>query len=153
MSKRRRFSVEKSAEVRDRWQQGESLTSIGRGFGTTSSSIYNHIRPHGGIRPRPRRRSRLALSLAEREEISRGLVARQSMRSIASQLGRSPSTISREIARNGGPSRYRAATADRRAWGAAHRPKPCKLAIHRRLGGWSRGSSRRSGRHSRSRDG
>lgn len=132
--KRRRFSVEKSAEVWDRWQGGESLTSIGRGFGTTSSSIYNHIAPHGGIRPRPRRRSRLGLSLREREEISRGLVAEESIRAIAYRLGRSPSTISREIARNGGPGHYRGAAADQRAWREAHRPKPCKLVTHRRLG-------------------
>jgi len=132
--KRRRFSVDKSAAVWDRWQRGESLTSIGRGFGTTSSSIYNHIAPHGGIRPRPRRRSRLALSLPEREEISRGLVGGESIRSIAARLGRSPSSISREITRNGGPAHYRAAAADQRAWREAHRPKPCKLATHRHLG-------------------
>jgi len=132
-AKRQRYGVEKSAEVWDRWQRGESLKSIGRGLGTTSSAIYNHIAPHGGIRPRPRRRSRLSLSLPEREEISRGLVTGQSIRSMADQLGRSPSTISREIARNGGAAQYRAASADRRAWDAARRPKPCKLATHQPL--------------------
>src|SRR5437868_6910692 len=73
------------------------------------SSIFAHMRPSGGIRPPPRRRSRLALSLREREEISRGLVAGRSLRSIALDLGRAPSTITREIVRHGGAERYRAA--------------------------------------------
>ena len=86
--------------------------------------------PSGGIRPPPRKRSRLALTLAEREEISRGAVSDLSLRAIATQLGRSPSTISREINRNGGLKHYRASQADQAAWDRAHRPKPCKLAVN-----------------------
>jgi IS30 family transposase len=86
------------------------------------------VSPHGGIRPVERRRSRLALTLSEREEISRALVARYSIRSIARSLGRAPSTVSREVGRNGGTRRYRAAKADAQAWARARRPKHCKLA-------------------------
>ena len=112
-------------ELWDRWQRGESLKAIGRAFGKPSSSIYCLVSPHGGIRPPERRRSRLALMLSEREEISRGLVAQRSIRSIARMLGRSPSTVSREIGRNGGPARYRAARADAQAWIRARRAKQC----------------------------
>jgi len=128
--KRVGFTAAQSAELWDRWQKGEGLTSIGRFFGKPSSSIFNHLRPSGGIRPQARRRSRLALTLAEREEISRGIVTARSIRSIASSLGRAPSTVSREINRNGGYTRYRAAAADQRAWTEALRPKTCKLAMH-----------------------
>lgn len=131
--KRRFFTAAESAEIWDRWRLGEGLKSIGRVFGKTSSSIFAHIRPSGGIRPSPRRRSRLALTLAEREEISRGLVHGHSLRRIACSLGRAPSTVVREIARNGGPGPYRAAASDRRAWDRARRPKPCKLAMHDQL--------------------
>ena len=85
--------------------------------------------PHGGIRPASRRRSQLALTLPEREEISRGLASHQSARSIARLLGRSASTVSRELRRNGGYDRYRAAPADEQAWARSRRPKRCKLAI------------------------
>lgn len=129
----RRLSAAQSAELWDRWKAGEGLKSIGRAFGTTSSAIFNHIRGSGGIRPPLRRRARLALTLAEREEISRGLVAGRSLRAIATALGRSASTLSREIARNGGAGRYRAAAADGRAWRRSLRPKPCKLALSRAL--------------------
>ena len=115
-------------ELWDRWQRGESLKAIGRAFGKPSSSIYCLVSPHGGIRPLERRRSRLALTLSEREEISRGIVAQHSIRSIARLLGRSPSTVSREVRRNGGYGRYRAARADAQAWARARRPKRCKLA-------------------------
>ncbi len=127
---RRGFSTAEKTELWDRWQRGESLRAIGRAFGKSSSSIYFQLAPHGGIRPAPRRRSRLALSLSEREEISRGIVAQHSIRSIASLLGRSPSTVSHEIRRNGGYDRYRAALADKRAWDGARRPKLFKLAKH-----------------------
>ena len=103
-------------ELWDRWQRGESLKAIGRAFGKPSSSIYCLVSPHGGIRPVERRRSQLSLTLSEREEISRGIVAQRSIRSMARKLGRAPSTVSREIRRNGGPARYRAARADARAW-------------------------------------
>jgi IS30 family transposase len=131
--KRRFFTAAESAEIWDRWRRGEGLKSIGRVFGKTSSSIFAHIRPSGGIRPFPRRRSRLALTLAEREEISRGLVHGHSLRRIACSLGRAPSTVGREIARNGGSGPYRAAASDRRAWDRARRPKRCKLAVHDQL--------------------
>ena len=125
---RRGFSTAEKTELWDRWQRGESMRSIGRVFGKPSSSIYFQLAPYGGIRPSPRRRSRLALTLSEREEISRGIVARRSIRSMASLLGRSPSTVSREVCRNGGYDRYRAAVADEQAWVRARRPKRCKLA-------------------------
>ena len=117
-------------ELWDRWQRGESLKAIGRAFGKPSSSIYCLVSPHGGIRPAERRRSRLALTLSEREAISRGIVAQRSIRSIARLLGRSPSTVSREVRRNGGYGRYRAAQADEQAWARARRPKQCKLATY-----------------------
>lgn len=128
--KRIYYSEAQKAMMWDRWQRGESLKSIGRAFGKESSSIHFQISPYGGIRPAPRRRSRLALTLTERETISRGIVARQSARSLARQLGRAPSTVSREIKRNGGHDRYRAARADKQAWARALRPKRCKLARH-----------------------
>lgn len=130
---RRRFTSAESSEIWDRWRRGETLKSIGRVFGKTSSSIFAHLRPHGGIRPLARRRSDAALSLAEREEISRGVAAGSSLRSIAAGLGRSASTVSRELRRNGGRGGYRAMAADRRAWDQALRPKPCKLETHGHL--------------------
>jgi IS30 family transposase len=131
--RRRRFTAAESADIWDRWRRGEGLKSIGRVFGKNSSSIFAHLRPSGGIRPRERRRSRLALTLDEREEISRDIAAGRSIRSIASRLGRAPSTVSRELWRNGGCARYRAAVAENRAWDRARRPKACKLATHRQL--------------------
>src|SRR5712692_10523233 len=130
---RRGFTAAEKAELWDRWQRGESLKAIGRAFGKPSSSIYFQLAPHGGIRPPTRRRSRLALTLAEREEISRAIALDQSARSIARLLGRSPSSVSREISRNGGYDRYRAAPADEQAWNRARRPKRCKLATNSRL--------------------
>src|ERR1700674_3956364 len=112
---RRGFTAAEKAELWDRWQRGESLKAIGRAFGKPSSSIYFQLAPHGGIRPAPRRRSRLALTLSEREEISRGIAAYQSTRSMARLLGRSPSTVSRELSRNGVCDRYRAAVEERLA--------------------------------------
>ena len=125
---RRGFTAAEKTELWDRWQRGESLKAIGRAFGKPSSSIYCQVAPHGGIRPPARRRSRLALTVSEREEISRGIAAHQSARSMARLLGRSPSTVSRELSRNGGYDRYRAALADEKAWARARRPKRCKLA-------------------------
>ena len=127
-SSRRGLTSAQKTELWDRWQRGESLKAIGRAFGKPSSSIYVQLAPHGGIRPAPRRRSRLALTLSEREAISRGIAAHRSARSMARVLGRSPSTVSREISRNGGYDRYRAVPADARAWARARRPKRCKLA-------------------------
>jgi IS30 family transposase len=105
---RRGFTTAEKTELWDRWQRGESLKAIGRAFGKPSSSIYFQVSPYGGIRPAPRRRSRLALTLSEREEISRGIAVHRSARSMACLLGRSPSTVSREISRNGGYDGYRA---------------------------------------------
>ena len=150
---RRRFTAAESAEIWDRWQRGEGLKSIGRVFGKTSSSIFAHLRPHGGIRPAPRQRARAALSLAEREEISRGVAAGASLRSIAARLGRAPSTISRELRRNGGRGGYRATAANRRAWDQALRPEPCKLETHGHLRSMLQIAWRRSGRPSRSQGG
>ena len=117
----------------DRWQAGESLHAIARLFDRYHPSIQRILAESGGIRPPKRRRSRLALSMSEREEISRGIVAGRSIRSIASSLGRAPSTVSRELRRNGGRRRYRANRADKAAWERAKRPKTCKLAENRVL--------------------
>ncbi|HEY0563251.1 MAG TPA: IS30 family transposase [Methylophilus sp.] len=122
------YSAEQKSEMWDRWQRGESLKAIGRIFDRPSSSIFGQLSPTGGIRPPVQQRSRLALTLSEREEISRGLATQQSLRTIAKQLGRAPSTISREIHRNLGYDNYRATQADQAAWGKAHRPKLCKLS-------------------------
>ena len=122
------FTEKQKAEIWDRWQRGESMSSIGRMFDRNSSSIYPLLSRTGGIRPPERKRSRLALRLSEREEISRGLRARLSLRTIARQLRRAPSTISREVRDNGGRTGYRAARSDRAAWDRTRRPKPCKFA-------------------------
>jgi IS30 family transposase len=122
------YTAEQKAEMWDRWQRGETINSIARAFDRGHSSIAGQFERMGGIRPPPRRRSRLALTLSEREEISRGIAVGLSLRAIASQLERSASTISREISRNGGIKHYRASQADKAAWDRAHRPKPCKLA-------------------------
>jgi len=135
MKQRRRiyYSETQRAEIWDRWKRGESQSSIGRLFDRASSSIFNVLSPTGGIRPAPRKRSDISLSLAEREEVSRGIACKRSIRWIATQLNRSPSTISREIQRNGGLRAYRATKADKEAWERAHRPKPCKLAMNSEL--------------------
>jgi len=135
MKQRRRiyYSDEQRAEIWDRWKRGESQNAIGRLFDRSSSSIFAVLAPTGGIRPAPRKRADLSLTHAEREEISRGIACKHSMRWIAAQLNRSPSTISREINRNGGMRAYRATKADKAAWDRAHRPKPCKLAMNHEL--------------------
>jgi IS30 family transposase len=117
----------------DRWRKGDSLHAIARLFDRSHGSIAGVLSRTGGIRPPKRTRSRLALTLSEREEISRGVVAGLSIRSIATSLGRATSTVSREINRNGGRRRYRASKADQAAWDRAHRPKTCKLVEHRAL--------------------
>jgi hypothetical protein len=109
------------------WQRGESMSSIGRHCDRASSSIYPLLERTGGIRPPVRRRSRLTLTLVDREEISRGLIANLSLRAIARSLRRPASTISREIKRNGGSKQYRAAASGLSAWSRAQRPKLCKL--------------------------
>jgi IS30 family transposase len=123
-----RMSWAEKNELWQRWRRGETLDQIARALQRGSSSVYDYVGAEGGIAPRPRRRSRLALTATEREEISRQLAGGASMRGIGRVLGRTPSTISREVARNCGRSDYRAATADRQAWRRARRPKPCRLA-------------------------
>ncbi len=135
MKQRRRiyYSEAQKSMMWDRWQQGDSLHDIAGLFDRSHSSIQGIIAKTGGVRPDRRRRSRLALTLSEREEISRGVVAGQPIRWIAASLGRAPSTVSREIHRNGGRRRYRATKADQAAWDRAYRPKRCKLAENRTL--------------------
>jgi IS30 family transposase len=127
------YTDAQKAEMWDRWQRGETFHSIARVFDRYHTSVRGIIAASGGIRPPERRRSRLALTLAEREEISRGIARDLSLRAIAARLGRAPSTISREVNRNGGTQHYRANRADQAAWDRAHRPKPCKLVINRAL--------------------
>jgi IS30 family transposase len=112
----------------DHWQKGDSLHVIARLLGRSHGSVSGVLSRTGGIRPPQKHRSRRALTLAEREEISRGVAAGRSLRYIAASLHRAPSTVSREIKRNGGRQRYRANKADQAAWDRAHRPKTCKLA-------------------------
>ncbi len=133
MRPRIHYTESQKALMWERWQKGESLQQIAQLFDRNHSSIQRILAATGGIRPAPRRRSRLALTLAEREEISRAVVAGHSMRSIAAQLGRAPSTISREIKRNGGQEGYRASQADQSAWDRGRRPKTGKLAQNRAL--------------------
>jgi len=122
------YSESQKSQMWERWQKGESLNAIARHFERGHSSIQRILALTGGIRPPQRTRSARALSLPEREAISRGLASGLSMRNIAHQLQRSPSTISREIHRHGGVYHYRATDADNTAWERATRPKHCKLA-------------------------
>ena len=117
----------------ERWRKGESLHRISELFDRNHSSIQGILAELGGIQPAQRRRSRLALTLAEREEISRSVAVGQSIRSVATRLGRAPSTVSREIMRNGGQKCYRASQADQAAWDRGRRPKTCSLAENRTL--------------------
>jgi IS30 family transposase len=127
------YSDSQKALMWERWNKGESLQQIAQLFDRNHGSVRGILLQTGGIRPAKRSRSPLALSLSEREEISRCLVAGQSIRCIALKLGRAPSTISREVARNGGQISYRAAQAEQAAWDRAHRPKRCKLVKNRVL--------------------
>ncbi len=122
------LSAAQKADLWQRWKHGQSLSEIGRALGKHAGSIYGVVSSNGGFIPAIRRRSRRALTLAEREEISRGMAMALSIRQIATRLGRAPSTISREITRHGGAHTYRAAEADAQAWAQARRPKPCRLA-------------------------
>ena len=127
------YSATQKALMWDRWQKGESLQQIAQLFDRHHSSVQRILYETGGIRPPQRLRAKSALTMAEREEISRGLATGQSLRSIARILGRSPSTISREIKRNGGAECYRSIQADQAAWGRANRPKTCKLVENKPL--------------------
>ena len=143
MRPRIHYTESQKALMWERWQKGESLQQIAQLFDRNHSSIQGILAATGGIRPAPRSRSRWALTLAEREEISRAVVAGHSMRSIAAQLGRVPSTISREIKRNGGQEGYRASRADQAAWDRGRRPKAGKLAANRVLARLVAGKLRR----------
>ena len=129
------YTATQKALMWERWKDGWTLHEIGKLFDRPHTSIHNILSKTGGIRPAERRRCATALTLEEREEISRALTVGQSMRSIAARLGRAPSTISREIGRNGGQDGYRAILADQAAWKRSLRPKLCKLAKNRALAG------------------
>ena len=135
MKQRRRiyYTDEQKALMWERWQKGDSMNAIARLFDRGHSSVQGVLSKMGGVSTPARRRSRLSLTLSEREEISRSLVAGQSLRSIATSLGRAPSTVSREINRNGGRRHYRAGEADQAAGDRALRPKRCKLVENRAL--------------------
>lgn len=127
------YSDSQKALMWERWKQGWTLHEIGKLFDRPHTSIHQILAATGGFRPPQRARSAAALTLAEREEISRAMVAGESIRSTAARLGRAPSTISREIKRNGGCDGYRASLADAAAWDRARRPKTCKLRNNRAL--------------------
>ena len=128
------FTPRQKAELWERWKSGQCVADIARALARRNKSgVYRVLALSGGIAPASRRRASVALKLEEREEISRGIAAGQSIRLIARGLRRSPSTVSREIGRNGGCSAYRASEADTRAWERALRPKPCRLARHPEL--------------------
>jgi IS30 family transposase len=131
--RKRWLSNKEKDQIWQRWRQGESLSEIGRGLERNASGIFHVVAKNGGIAPLRRKRSALALTAAEREEISRGLKGDESIRQIAAGLGRAPSTISREINRNGGAQKYRAGVAEANAWTRALRPKTCALASNARL--------------------
>lgn len=130
---RRSVPREVRTEIWSRWKAGESLSDIGRAVGKVPGSVHHVIAHNGGVYPLVRRRSKRQLSLAEREEVSRGLAAKLSLREIARRLERAPSTISREVARHGDRQKYRAVDADEAAWERARRPKPCLLATNVKL--------------------
>jgi IS30 family transposase len=121
------------SELWRRWKAGQSLHEIGRAFGKSHGSIRCVVSLHGGFVPAVRRRSLRALTLPEREDISRGIASGSSLREIAKLLDRAVSTVSREVARHGGRSEYRANAADDQAWQSASRPKPCRLALYEQL--------------------
>ena len=123
------FTPQQKAELWERWKSGQCIAAIARTLGRRNKSgVYRLLAMNGGIAPNARRRAPQALRLDEREEISRGLAADRSIREIAYGLGRAPSTVSREIRRNGGSQGYRANRADQWAWDRALRPKACRLA-------------------------
>jgi IS30 family transposase len=132
-ARRVKLSASQRIEVWGRWKLGQSLHEIGRAVGKNHRVIHVLLAHHGGIAPPVRRRGLRALTLAEREDISRGIASGCSMRVIAQRLSRSCSTVSREVARHGGRAQYRASEADLQAWQSGLRPKPCRLATQRTL--------------------
>jgi IS30 family transposase len=131
--KRSRLSAAQKTEIWKRWKAGQSLHEIGRAFDKPHTTIHQFLLPSGGIAPAARRRSGLTLTLAEREDISRGIASGSSIREIARRMERVASTVSREVRRHGGRPAYRAHDADCQAWVSALRPKRCLLAINRKL--------------------
>src|SRR5580700_1824403 len=131
--KRSRLSATQKTEIWKRWKAGQTLHEIGRAHGRPHPTIRKLLLPRGGIAPTARRRSRLALTLAEREDISRGIASGSSIREIARHVNRAASTVSREVVRHGGRPAYRAHDADCQAWVSALRPKCCLLAMNRKL--------------------
>ena len=132
-TRRWKLSAAQRADMWSRWKAGQSLNAIGRALGKQHNVIRFLLARHGGIAPATRRRSQRALTLAEREDISRGIASGESIRGIAKAVKRAVSTVSREVARHGGRPLYRASEADRQAWESTLRPKPCLLATHSKL--------------------
>ena len=130
---RRVYTAAERRELWNRWRAGASVSDIARALDRAPGTIHCTLRERGGVAPPEHRRNRRALEIAEREEISRGIAAGESVRRIARRLARAPSTVAREVVRNGGRLRYRAAAADERAWRCARRPQACKLATNRTL--------------------
>ena len=133
MQRRWKLSLAQRADMWNRWKAGQSLNAIGRALGKEHNVVYCLLARRGGIAPPVRRRSQRVLTLAEREDISRGIASGSSLRVIAQHLRRASSTVSREVARHGGRAQYRANQADQQAWNSALRPKPCRLATHSQL--------------------
>src|ERR1700720_1402603 len=133
LRRRVKLSANQRVDMWSRWKAGQSLHEIGRAFGKDHVSIQFMLTQRGGIVPAARRRSLRTLTLAEREDISRGIASGSSIREIAKGLQRAVSTVSREGARHGGRPQYRASEADHQAWESALRPKRCLLAIHVKL--------------------
>ena len=127
------LSVQEQEELWRRWRQGESLRLIARRMGKRGPSVRAFVLQTGGVQRHPPRRAARCLSMAEREEISRGVAAGEPCRQIAVRLGRAPSTVSRELTRNGGRTRYRAQAADAAAFRRAQRPKAAKLVLRARV--------------------
>ena len=126
--RRSRMTVSDKAEIWKRWKQGQSLSEIGRAINRIPGAVFHVVRARGGVPPAARCRSSRALTVREREEISRGLATGVSFRQIGMRLGRAGSTVSREVDRNGGRRWYRAAVADADTWDRALRPQACRLA-------------------------
>jgi len=133
MQKSALMDDQKKAVIWREWENGTPMAIISRAIEKPPATVYSYLQYHGGIQPRQRRRCLKSLSLEDREEISRGLARGCSLRSIAGFLQRSPSTVSREVNKNGGTQRYRATVADKSAWKRSKRPKPCLLAQNIRL--------------------
>lgn len=136
MTRCRRFTAAEHQALWEGWKRGLTLAEIGHGLGRRAATVWQVVQRSGGYAPAPRRRAVQALQVHEREEISRCLAARMSIRAIARKLGRCASTISREVRRNGGCQDYRAAAADAQAWGRARRPQRCVLAKRGQLRHW-----------------